>query len=179
MGCKNTRHGIKAAGREVCNATRCRGDGSHLFLSQRVRGLVRAVKVVRNTRLFLTETRFVADAINSDQIANWRMGGESASKTASFRYISYSDTITTQILNWSQSSEFAKMRLCSKLNLAKKQRVYVRSGLQTGQDRAVQVSGQVRNRTKQFFWSNLGPLPGYPHPLITLHSPTNQIYLER
>jgi len=37
------------------------------------------------------------------------MGRERASKTASFTYISYCDTITTQILNWSQSSESVKM----------------------------------------------------------------------
>jgi len=37
------------------------------------------------------------------------MGGESASKTASFTYRLYCDTISTQILNWSQRSDFAKM----------------------------------------------------------------------
>jgi len=52
---------------------------------------------------------FQSDAMNSDWIANWRMGGERASKTASFTYISYCDTIRTQILNWSQSCEFATM----------------------------------------------------------------------
>jgi hypothetical protein len=37
------------------------------------------------------------------------MGGERASKTASFTYILYYDTITTQILNWSQSTECPKL----------------------------------------------------------------------
>jgi len=37
------------------------------------------------------------------------MGGDSASKTASSTYISYCDTITTQILNWSQRAQFTKM----------------------------------------------------------------------
>jgi len=52
---------------------------------------------------------FRSETTNSDCIANWRMGGERASKTASFKYISYCDTIPTQILNWSQSAEFVKM----------------------------------------------------------------------
>ena len=61
MGHKNQSHGIRAATREVCNATRRLGEGSGLFLHQRVRGSVRAVRAVRNTRVFLTETKFVAD----------------------------------------------------------------------------------------------------------------------
>jgi len=58
---KNKRHGIIAAAREVCNATRRLGDGSRLILRQRVRGSARAVRAVRNTRVFQTETRVVAD----------------------------------------------------------------------------------------------------------------------
>ena len=72
--------------------------------------------------------QFHSNSTNSDLITNWRMGGERASRTASFTYISYCDTIRTQILNWSQSSEFAKMKLCSRIIPAKKPRVYVRSG---------------------------------------------------
>jgi len=45
----------------LCNTTRRLGDGQHLILHQRVRGSVRAVRAVRNTRVFLTETRVVAD----------------------------------------------------------------------------------------------------------------------
>jgi len=52
---------------------------------------------------------FRSDTTNSDHIADRRIGGERASKTASFTYISYCDTIKIQILNWSQSTEFAKM----------------------------------------------------------------------
>jgi hypothetical protein len=37
------------------------------------------------------------------------MGGERAFKAASFTYMSYCDTITTQILNGSQSSKLAKI----------------------------------------------------------------------
>jgi len=48
--------------------------------------------------------------MNSDRIANGRIGGERALTTASFTYISYCDRISTQILNWSQGSEFAKIR---------------------------------------------------------------------
>jgi hypothetical protein len=66
---KNMRHGIIAAAREVCNATHCFGDGSRLILCQRVRGSTRAVRAVRNTRVFLTETRVVADECFDDQMA--------------------------------------------------------------------------------------------------------------
>jgi len=41
----------------------CRlGDGKRVFFRQRLRGLFRAVRAERNTRLFLTETRVVAHA---------------------------------------------------------------------------------------------------------------------
>jgi hypothetical protein len=39
-------------------------DGKHVILRQRVRGSVRAVRAVRNTRVFQTETRVVADVIH-------------------------------------------------------------------------------------------------------------------
>jgi hypothetical protein len=55
------RHGIIAAAREVCNATHRLGDGSRLILGQMVRGSARAVRAVRNTWVFQTETRVVAD----------------------------------------------------------------------------------------------------------------------
>jgi len=58
---KNKRHGMIAAAREVCNTTRRLGDGSRLILHQRVQGSARAVRAVRNTRVFQTETRDVAD----------------------------------------------------------------------------------------------------------------------
>ena len=45
----------------VCNAT-CRLDvGQPVILRQWVRGSVRAIRAVRNTRVFLMETRVVAD----------------------------------------------------------------------------------------------------------------------
>jgi len=53
---------------------------------------------------------FHSNSTTSTRIANWRIGGERASKTESFTYIWYCDTIRTQILNWSQSSDCAKMR---------------------------------------------------------------------
>ena len=55
---------------------------------------------------------FHSNSTNCDWIATWLMGGESASKTVSFTYILYCDTISTQILSWSQSTEFAKIVLC-------------------------------------------------------------------
>jgi hypothetical protein len=57
----NKRHGIIAAAREVCNATRRLGDGSRLILRHKVLGSARSVRAVRNTRVFQTETRVVAD----------------------------------------------------------------------------------------------------------------------
>jgi len=65
---KNRRHGLIAAAREVCNATRRLGDGSRLILRQRVRGSVRAVRAVRNTRVFQTETGVVADVTDNESI---------------------------------------------------------------------------------------------------------------
>jgi len=105
---------------------------------------------------------------NSDRIANWRMGGEKACKTATFTYISYCDRITIQILNFSQSSEFVKLRLCCMINLVKKPSVYVRSWYQPCQDWAVQFFGHVWNRTELCFQSKPGPLAGYPDPLLVL-----------
>jgi pyridoxal biosynthesis lyase PdxS len=58
---KNMRHGIIATAREVSNATRRSGDGSRLILHQRVRGSARAIRAIRNTRVFQKETRVVAD----------------------------------------------------------------------------------------------------------------------
>ena len=48
----------------VCNATCRLGDGQRVILRQRVRGSVRAVRAVRNTRVFLTEIRVVADDVD-------------------------------------------------------------------------------------------------------------------
>ena len=45
----------------LCNATHHLGDGKRVILCQRVRGSVRAVRGVRNTQVFLTQTRVVAD----------------------------------------------------------------------------------------------------------------------
>jgi len=90
-----------------------------------------------------------SNSSNIDRIAKWRIGSGWACKTASFTYISDCDTIRTQILNWSQSSDYAKMRLCCVYNPAKKLRVYVRSGWKPRQDNLGRVFGQDRNRTEQ------------------------------
>jgi hypothetical protein len=58
---KNRRHGIIAAAREVFKATHRLGDGSRLILRQTVRRSVRAIRSVRNTQVFQTETAVVAD----------------------------------------------------------------------------------------------------------------------
>jgi hypothetical protein len=52
----------EAAAREAWKATRRLPDGSRLILRQRVRGSARAIRAVRNTRVFQMETRLVADA---------------------------------------------------------------------------------------------------------------------
>ena len=120
---------------------------------------------------------FHSDSTNCDWISTWWMGGERASKTASFTYILYCDTISTWILNWSQSTELVKMRLCSIFNPAKKPWVYVRSGYQPRQDRAVRFFGPVWNRTEPFTQYKPRLLAGYPDPLLTLltrHNPCNK-----
>jgi pyridoxal biosynthesis lyase PdxS len=78
---KNKRHGIIAAAWEVCNASRRLGNGSHLILCQRVRGSTRAARGVRNTRVFQTETRVVADASLEDEL-KFRMSDKSKQLTA-------------------------------------------------------------------------------------------------
>jgi len=62
---------------------------------------------------------FHRNSTNIDWIVNWRKGAESAWKTASYTYISYCDTIRTQIVNWSLSFLFAKMKLCYMHHVAK------------------------------------------------------------
>jgi hypothetical protein len=61
--CSQTLTGLSLAlpGALLCNANRRLGDRQHVILRQRVRGSVRAVRAVRNTRVFQTETRVVAD----------------------------------------------------------------------------------------------------------------------
>jgi hypothetical protein len=63
--CSQTLPGLSPAlpGALLCNATRRLGDGKRVILRQRVRGSVRAVRAVQNTRVFQTETRFVADVV--------------------------------------------------------------------------------------------------------------------
>jgi hypothetical protein len=63
--CSQTLAGVSPAlpGALQCNATRGQGDGKCAILRQRVRGAVTAVRAVRNTRVFQTETRVVADLV--------------------------------------------------------------------------------------------------------------------
>src|SRR5882757_1563583 len=65
--CSQTLPGLLPAlpGALQCNATRRLGDGKRVILRQRVRGSVRAVRAVRNTRVFQTETGVVADALRT------------------------------------------------------------------------------------------------------------------
>jgi hypothetical protein len=61
--CSQTLTGLSLAlpGAVLCNATRRLGDRQRVILRQRVRGSIRAVRAVRNTRVFQTETWVVAD----------------------------------------------------------------------------------------------------------------------
>jgi hypothetical protein len=63
--CSKTLTGLSLVlpGAVLSNATRRLGDRQSLILRQRVRGSVRAVRAVRNTRLIQTETRVVADGV--------------------------------------------------------------------------------------------------------------------
>jgi len=58
---KNRRHGIIAAAREVLNTSRPLGNRSRLMLRQRVQRSACTVRAVRNTWLFQTETKVIAD----------------------------------------------------------------------------------------------------------------------
>jgi len=49
----------------LCNATHRLGDGKRVILRQRVRGSVRAIRAIRNTPVYLTETWVVADKLLS------------------------------------------------------------------------------------------------------------------
>jgi hypothetical protein len=63
--CSQTLTGLSLAlsGAVLCNATRRLGDRQRVILRQRVRGSVSAVRAVRNTQVFQTETRVVADVV--------------------------------------------------------------------------------------------------------------------
>jgi len=63
--CSQTLIGLSPAlpGALLCNATRRLGDRKLVILCQRVQGSIRAVRVVRNTQVFQTETRVVADVV--------------------------------------------------------------------------------------------------------------------
>jgi len=63
--CSQTLTGLSLVlpGALLRNATHRLSDRQHLILRQRVRVSVRAVRAVRNTRLFQTETRVVADDV--------------------------------------------------------------------------------------------------------------------
>ena len=70
-------------------------------------------------REHLLSALFHSNPTNCDRVANWRTGGKRAFITASSMYISCCDTITTQILDCSQSTDFGRIRLCSMINPAK------------------------------------------------------------
>jgi len=82
--CSQTLTGLSPAlpGALLCNATRRLGDGQRVILRQRVRGSVRAVRAVRNTLVFQTETGVVADdsveyiTVESSRLAQMNTSGQ-------------------------------------------------------------------------------------------------------
>jgi len=48
----------------LCNATRHLGNGKRVIRRHRVRRSVRAIRAIWNTRVFLTETKVVVDAVS-------------------------------------------------------------------------------------------------------------------
>jgi hypothetical protein len=69
--CSQTLPGSSPAlpGALQCNATRCLGDRKRVILRHSVRGSVKAVRAVRNTWVFQTETGVVADDLQTCSIA--------------------------------------------------------------------------------------------------------------
>jgi hypothetical protein len=63
---KTKRHGIIATAVEVCNATRPLGNKPGHILRQSVRGYVRAIRAIKNTPAFLTETSFGTYDVDQD-----------------------------------------------------------------------------------------------------------------
>lgn len=59
--CKIQRHCKTAAAVSLWKTTSCLGDRSLSILCSRVRGFIKGIRVVRNTWLFLLETKFVAN----------------------------------------------------------------------------------------------------------------------
>ena len=67
----------------------------------KIRGVT--TKIAQISSLFCSHSPII------HQIAKWRIAGIGACKSESCIYISYCDTIRTQLLKWSQSSEMQKM----------------------------------------------------------------------
>jgi hypothetical protein len=68
--CSQTLTGLSLAlpGALLCNASHRLGDRQRVILRQRVRGSVRAVRAVRNTRVFQMETRVVANELHQYEV---------------------------------------------------------------------------------------------------------------
>jgi hypothetical protein len=103
--CSQTLPGLLPAlpGALLDNATRRLGDGKCVILRQRVRGSVRAVKAVRNTLVFQTETSVVADIVVQNDNPDLRP----VSSKKNIRGISSTPTNTLRVSNgWKFLGEF-------------------------------------------------------------------------
>ena len=103
-----------------------------------------------------------------DRIANWSTGGNIASKTRSFMYISHCDTIRTPLLKWSQCSEYTKMRLCCMHNVARILSLCVQFCFWTAHHWVVESIGKARTQPGQWFHHRPCPLLFNPQLLETL-----------
>jgi len=106
--------------------------------------------------------------MNIDRITICRMGGQSTFYTAWFTYITHCDMIRTEILHWSQNSEFVKITLCCTDNPTKKPWVYVRFGIGTSYHQVIRVFRSSRTKPGLRFVFQLRPWLGNLEPLLTL-----------
>lgn len=108
---------IHAWWRYACSITSCSPIGDPI----NIRWVT--AKNVQFLPLFHTSPTYL------EQIANWWKGSGSACKTGTLTPVSYSVMIRSHTMNWSQCSEYVKMRICCMQNKAKKPWFVVQVGI--------------------------------------------------
>jgi hypothetical protein len=106
--------------------------------------------------------------MNIRRIANLNAGGEIAHRTALSTYLSYPDTIRTQILNWSLSCGNCKFGTTFQFLPSQKPTVLSLVRVTTSQDIACRVFGWVWNWTEPIFLSKPELQTGYLDAFLTL-----------
>jgi len=99
---------------------------------------------VSDCDIYLTVGVFHSDSTNIVQMVKCRTGWDRVSSTAYVTYSSHSDTVRTQILNWSQSSWFMKINLDCMQSPAKTLQCQVQLWFGTTVPWAVQFLGGFR-----------------------------------